>query len=159
MWKSGFNRTKQGVVWSTPVIPAWVWLSSGVQSQIQLYNKFKNQPEQHEILSQKAKTYDPATKCIKSYQDSVGYDKGCQIATKGRKEVSKSVAFTGRVFSIDVPCSQVNLACVKLTGTIQPSCLCNCLVFGHSMHFFFSHPGQCDLVETGHIPAPNVASD
>lgn len=158
MWKSGFNRTKQGVVWSTPVIPAWVWLSSGVQSQIQLYNKFKNQPEQHEILSQKAKTFDPATNVL-SYQARVGYDKGCQIATKGRKEVSKPVAFMGYVFSIDVPCSQVNLACVKLTRTIRSSSLCNCLVFGHSMHFFFSHPGQCNLVETGHIPAPGMASD
>lgn len=66
---------------------------SGVQSQIQLFNKFKKQPEQHEILSQKAKTHYPATNVL-SYQDRVGYDKGCQIVTKGRKEVSKSVSFT-----------------------------------------------------------------
>lgn len=65
---------------------------SGVQSQIQLFNKFKKQPEKHEILSQKAKTYYPETNVL-SYQDRIGYDKGYQITTKGRKEVSKSVSF------------------------------------------------------------------
>lgn len=57
--------------------------------------------------------------------------------SKGQKRGFRIVASFRWAFSIDIPYSQGNLACVKLTKTLRPSCLYNCPVFGHNMHFFF----------------------